>query len=341
MFSCLIYLLLFTSHWCLGQIVLNTSYTTQGKSRCADPLMPLLMSDPSKAYYGCCGSKAKTTMQSMNRCCLLAGSACDPMYKSSPQPCKGAPCCASDIKGGGSTSIVRLSAGTVLDKNLRQAVHFSIARRDNDRQMYLVLNQAPSDDDSKSECKDKDFPISMSGKFQNVPIEGCCQRKPTNAYDSASACCLVAGSNCDGTIPCCSNRGCILGKCPPDSGLQTDTSVSGYCRYYDSDYTQPMKPSIAYLGKASIGNAGRECRDSVLSKYVEFSVRGGAACCRSKLSDINNASLVQSNCCLIRESPCDGAIDCCSGLPCCGGRCPKASGDFPDKKVLNYPQPIC
>lgn len=336
MFNCILYLILLVNNVTFGQIVLNVTTTLQGKTKCSDPILSLLMSDSSKKYYGCCATAPTNAVQSNTNCCLLAGSYCDSIYKNSPNPCRGAPCCGTDTVQGGSsnTATVRLSGGTIYDINLRQFDYWPMRKSVQDRRPRLMLDKQGNGD-----CSDKNFKFFQTGTFQNVQLQGCCVRQPTTPMESATSCCLLSGSGCDGTVPCCSQRPCVLGKCPGDSGTQQDIDLSGYCTYFDNDFSEPINSSLALY--TSPQQRRRSCTDTNFPSSFVFGTNQNILACCKKTAKTTDAKSLQDNCCLLGDSICDGSIDCCSGMPCCAGKCLFAAGDFYKPKVLNYPQPVC
>ena len=165
----------------LGQtILLNNSFKIQGKRKCSDPLLPLLLADSSKKYFGCCTIKPKSAEDTYNVCCLLAGSSCDPFGENAPPPCRGAPCCGKDGSSDSKLSFVRLTAGTVFEPNLRQRDYTSVVFSP-DRDPMVVLNKDPT---FFFPCEDPKRSINKRAVFHKVKLQGCCTKEPTTPQET-------------------------------------------------------------------------------------------------------------------------------------------------------------
>lgn len=329
---CLIALLQWV-HLSLGQAILNTPLKIEGRSNCSDPFFPFLLATQGLKTYGCCSIRPQNIQENNKYCCLLAGSICSyqqPNNPNYPHPCKQVSCCSSPTRNvnGYTYLVARLNAGTVFDRNLRSREPSTLPSEFVDyRTPRIILNKKPDQNDKVKACSDPLKKLLLKASFHGMSIQGCCSREPKDPDDTAASCCIVGGEQCDGIIPCCNGQPCELGQCPPESASPTDKLINGDCEYY---YKVRNKTVSATL-KAS----GKTCKDPYLTTEYSLS-SGGNACCKKGV-DLSQAN---KGCCLEANSPCDGTIDCCNGMPCCGGLCPAKSGDATATNLI-VSRPLC
>jgi hypothetical protein len=145
----------------------------------------------------------------------------------------------------------------------------------------------------------------------------CCD--PYNSSCHSSKCCRESESSCKSNTDCCNGLPCTNGKCgckPPGS----------YCYSY-SDCCDKLESS---------------CRSSKCCKTAGSSCNGPSDCCSglpcvggkcgcsppgsycldySDCCDKYGSSCRKSKCCKTAGSTCSSDAQCCSGLPCVGGKC--------------------
>lgn len=330
----------------LKKVILDQPFTIEGRNQCADPILPLLLSDQSKKFYGCCNLKKLN--DSSENCCLLAGSACDILYTRSPRPCKGAPCCPVDKVDDKPYSIVRASAGSVFDINLRRLMRYYVNEfrfrgyQGQRIKNYVALKDNPVDD----MCVDRGgyFKIGKVAKFMNLEFRGCCRRAPTSPAQSTEFCCLNAFSPCNGGIDCCRNTPCYLGKCTYAAGraeepfYQSKTSICGYQERYDKHPYDNYPVRVTATGKCQ--QPGLPILHNFTSNSIpNYYGRTLIGCCRKR--HFNGPAEIRSDCCMLEGSYCDNTVNCCAGQVCCGNVCSISAGTREDVDLINYPEPLC
>ena len=329
----------------LKKVTLDQAFTIEGKNKCADPLLPFLLSDRSKNFYGCCDLKQANSAQS---CCLLAGSACDILYTNSPRPCKGAPCCPVDKDKDKAYSTVRAFAGSVFDFNLRTLAGFFVNVGRFRGGKFRFFNKVFLKDDPLDDfCTDKggNITIGKEANFMNLDFKGCCSKAPTSAADSMVKCCLTTGSACNGGIDCCRNAPCYNGKCeyaagtPDEPGRRPKTSLCNLDRSIRRRYSTFNK-SIQVTGTGKCAQQSLPVFHNFTSKTIRnFKGKTLSGCCRNRKYSISQD--ITDNCCLLAGSFCDDSVSCCDGLFCCGNVCGSVAGTQESTDLINYPQALC
>lgn len=334
----------------LRPVTLDQPFTIEGQKKCNDPLLPFLMSDRSKLFYGCCA--LKTSNNSKDNCCLLAGSACDILYTNSPRPCRGTPCCPVGKEEDKPYAIVRAFAGNPFSDNLRFVGGFYLNKRAYAStrggkipfRNHVFLKNKPAED----LCVDKggNFTMGRTATFMNLNFMGCCSKAPASTRDSSLHCCLTTFSACNGGIDCCRNAPCYNGMCgflagrPEESGYRSKTTTCNSNRVIHRRYATANR-SIQVTATGKCATPSLPVFHNFTSKSVpNFRGRTLMACCRNRRYRVSQD--ISENCCLLENSFCDDSVTCCKGQNCCGNTCGVVAGTAEDEQLVNYPdQPLC
>ena len=103
-----------------------------------------------------------------------------PFVENAPLLCRGASCCGKDGSSKLDVSIVRLTAGTVFEPNLRQRDYISVVFSP-DRDPMVVLNK---DSTFYFPCGGPERRKNKQGVFHKIKLQGCCTKEPTTPQET-------------------------------------------------------------------------------------------------------------------------------------------------------------
>ena len=320
--TCLILLFLFNAFTTIvayteAEPLVNTwkNPYNNGSATCGDRMLRYAQISNSSMWFGCCSTRKITnTSDTMNYCCLTFGSKC--------ADDSGVKCCREERCCGGQCV---MTAGTPKFKELGLKTDSRVmGTRPTNSMTYLNTTI------TSVNCSDKTYPVYVYGKIYNSYIFGCCkQNYGMDLKATSTGCCILAGSPCDSSIPCCNDIGqsclastkscaarssCVGGRCSGSSGSPKDAVLGGTCNRLEAPTVNKLLLKIS---------DNTTCSDTVFKYYAESDDKATKACCRAKPL---NATDSTNHCCLLGGSKCDGGISCCRHLLCCGGQCSYTSG---------------